>query len=290
MSKVLYENLLKKLNNARPARKETMAQENGYATAVEFKTFLQEQIANSPEATPVDLELTDLVIAFDTTGSMGSFINAVKTHVRNLIPNAFKENPNLKISIVAFGDYCDMQDQHRGVFGKAYQVIGLTDNESDLINFVQNAQNTGGGDSDEFYELVIKKITEETQWREGSSRSILLIGDADPHRSGYGYNGRTYHIDWRKEVQEAHNLGIKIDTLSIAGKRFYKEVAEMTGGVCIPFSQSDSKKTSELVEATTLARGGKNTREAFMAKSISAEVKADAVMDTVYSTYSKDIL
>ena len=32
---------------------------------------------------------------------------------------------------------------------------------------------TSGGDGPEFYELVIKKIVEETEWREGSTRSIL---------------------------------------------------------------------------------------------------------------------
>lgn len=43
-------------------------------------------------------------------------------------------------------------------FGKAYQVCELTDNENRLIEFITKAQNTSGGDGDEFYELVIKKI------------------------------------------------------------------------------------------------------------------------------------
>jgi len=43
------------------------------------------------------------------------------------------------------------------------------------------AQNTSGGDGDEFYELVIKKIVEEMDWREGSTKAVLLIADANPH-------------------------------------------------------------------------------------------------------------
>ena len=37
----------------------------------------------------------DMVIAFDTTGSMSKYIGAVKEHVKELIPKLFKQNPNL---------------------------------------------------------------------------------------------------------------------------------------------------------------------------------------------------
>lgn len=60
-------------------------------------------------------------------------------------------------------------------FGDAYQCLPLTKNENDIIKFIKHTQDTSGGDGDEFYELVIKKIVEETDWREGSTRSILLI-------------------------------------------------------------------------------------------------------------------
>lgn len=55
-----------------------------------------------------------------------------------------------------------------------------TDNEDDLIRFVLRSKDTFGGDPDEFYELVLRKIVEETPWREESNRSILLISDACP--------------------------------------------------------------------------------------------------------------
>lgn len=123
--------------------------------------------------------MLDMVIAFDTTGSMNAYIEAVKLQVKELIPKLFKQNPDLRIGIVAFGDYCDMPSKDR--FGKAYQVCELTDNENRLIEFITKAQSTSGGDSDEFYELVIKKIVEETNWREGSTKAVLLIADAEPH-------------------------------------------------------------------------------------------------------------
>lgn len=49
----------------------------------------------------------------------------------------------------------------------------LLDNREKIIKFINDAKNTGGGDSDEFYELVIKKITEETDWREGATKGSI---------------------------------------------------------------------------------------------------------------------
>lgn len=65
--------------------------------------------------------MLDMVIAFDTTGSMSAYINAVKTHVKELVPKLFSSNPDLRIGIVAFGDYCDMKAPT--LYGKAYQVL-----------------------------------------------------------------------------------------------------------------------------------------------------------------------
>ena len=69
----------------------------------------------------------DMVIAFDTTGSMNSYIDSVRSHITELIPKLFSTNPDLRIGIVAFGDYCDMPNKN--TFGKAYQVLDLTNDE-----------------------------------------------------------------------------------------------------------------------------------------------------------------
>ncbi len=52
------------------------------------------------------------------------------------------------------------------VFGDAYQCIMPTDNANGLIKFVKESKDTSGGDWEEFYELVIKKIVEETHQAE----------------------------------------------------------------------------------------------------------------------------
>lgn len=230
----------------------------------------------------------DMVIAFDTTGSMASYIDAVKEHVKELIPKLFRQNPDLRIGIVAFGDYCDMPSKDK--FGWAYQVCELTDDENKLIEFITNAQDTSGGDGDEFYELVIKKIVEETNWREGSTKAVLLIADAEPHEVGYSYRDRVVNnqIDWRKEAQKAAEKGIKFDTLTINGTRWYKTLSSITNGVSAPFSTSS--KTSQLVEAAALARGGEKTIGIYKATMDSFEASGDAEMTAVYAAYSKEVI
>jgi len=295
MSRTLFQDLLSNLKRSNKERKLVLAKRAGYKTVEDYKKYLEGQISGVEKSTKkvtkksiakedvvIVENLTDMVIAFDTTGSMSKYIISVKNHVKELIPKLFSQNPGLKISIVAFGDYCDMESGSK--FGKAYQVIGLTNNENDLINFVNTAQSTSGEDSDEFYELIIQKITNETEWRDGAGKSVLLIADADPHKNGYVFRpGYPSSPDWREEAQIASNKGIIFDTLEINPGRWYKELSQITNGVCLPFK--DSAKTANLMEATSLARGGEATRSAFMSKSVSAEVKEDATMDSVYAMY-----
>lgn len=234
--------------------------------------------------------ILDMVIAFDTTGSMSSYIGAVKNHVTKLIPKLFKANPNLRLGIVAFGDYCDMLS--KDYFGRAYQVLNLTNDEEKIINFVKKAQNTYGGDGDEFYELVIKKIVEETNWREGSTKAVLLIADANPHGVGYSYRDRVYNnqIDWREEAKKAAEKGIKFDTLTIAdySASWYRKLSDMTNGISAPFKSSG--KTSQLVEAAAMSRGGKMAKEMYMATMGSIMMGDDEEMKAVYSAYSKEVV
>ena len=205
--------------------------------------------------------MLDMVIAFDTTGSMASYIDAVRKEVSELVPRLFKSNPKLRIGVVAFGDYCDMEDAH--TFGKAYQCLMPTDNENDVIKFIMESKNTSGGDGDEFYELVLKKIIDETPWREDATKAVLLIADAAPHPVGYSYRDYVVgnQIDWREEARKAADRMIKVDTVTITDQQWYKELSAMTNGVSAPFSSSH--KTARLVEAATLSRGSMESRAMF---------------------------
>lgn len=248
------------------------------AAATELKN--EETLAH---VAPKNVGKLDMVIAFDTTGSMAQYIGAVRKEVSELIPQLFKDNEDLRLGIVAFGDYCDMTNAQE--FGDAYQCIAPTDNENELIKFVLNSQDTSGGDGPEFYELVIKKIVEETQWREGSTRSILLIADAIPHEVGYSYKGivKGAQIDWRIEARKAADLKVKIDTVTITDASWFRELSTMTNGVSVPFHTG--YKTAELVRASVSARGSMKSRAKF--DKLYEECEDDE-LKRVFASYQKE--
>lgn len=229
----------------------------------------------------------DMIIAFDTTGSMYSYLGAVRAHVTSLIPELLTTNPNMRIGIVAFGDYCDMCSKNK--FGNAYQDKELTRDTNSLIEFVQNAARTSGGDSDEFYELVIHKIINETKWREDAIKTVLLIADACPHPVGYRYGELCpcNTIDWKEEAKDAASKCIQFDTLSIKGNHWYKELSDMTNGVYAPFTSSS--KTQEAVKMSAYSRGGVATMDAFINNMASYELAGDRELTAMANAYSKKL-
>lgn len=232
---------------------------------------------------PKEIGKLDMVIAFDTTGSMAAYIGAVRKEVADLIPRLFCDNEDLRLGIVAFGDYCDMDSARE--YGDAYQCLMPTDNVDEIVSFVKNTQDTSGGDGDEFYELVLKKIIEETPWRTDANHAILLIADAEPHALGYTYEDYVVNnqIDWRKEAKKAAEKKIKVDTVTITDEPWFKELSRMTNGISAPFESG--YKTGRLVEAATLSRGSMSSRRKW------DEMRAmntDEEMEAVYRCYQRE--
>ena len=308
--------LIEKLKKANKTRKEQMSKKAGFHNYFEYmghlvklldeKESLEKDKPNVEEKLEVvthnvmpfetpsvtSEELTDMVIAFDSTGSMRSYIDSVKKYVKDLIPTMLHQNKNLKISIVVFGDYIDMKSVTNHEFGRAYQVIGLTNDEKKLIKFVTGAEDTSGGDPDEFYELVFRKIRTETEWRKGSSKSVLLIADYTPHPkseylSGICHKFSKTPIDWKVECELLAKDGIKVDTLRIRPQiqfvQFYEAVSHITGGLSLPFA--DSEQTSDLLRMSSLARGGSNTSSAFMAMSEDRKIMDNPELKATYAMY-----
>jgi len=249
---------------------------------VRNKWASEQDFLNSLLPKTEEKESLDLIIAFDTTGSMAKYLKDVKNHIVNVVRENFDINPDLRIGIVAFGDYCDMKSATE--FGRAYQYLPLTTNKNDIIDFVLDSKDTMGGDSDEFYELVIKKITEEVNWNSDSNKVVLFIADCNPHPVGYSYDGivKKAQINWRIEAKNAASKGIKFNTLAILPDyKWYEELSNLTNGTYLPFKSSE--KTTQLLNATLLAEGGKKTRNMFDLK---MKDEKDIEMKSVYTSYS----
>ena len=54
---------------------------------------------------------------------------------------------------------------------------------------------TSDGNADECYELVLYEVRAKLSWTSGTKRSLVLIGDANPHEPNYPQN--TMRLDWK---------------------------------------------------------------------------------------------
>jgi len=196
----------------------------------------------------------DLVISFDTTGSMYPCLTEVRRTVEMAIQTLFSTIPNLRVGLIAHGDYCDKE--------RVITQIDLTTDQAKLCAFVRTVLPTDGGDSDECYELVLNTMR-SMSW-ESEKRVCILFGDAMPHSRGYIYFDHdaleSYKVlDWREEAQSLHNEGVTIYPVHCLSWRsyaesFYKSLATMNS---VPYVTLDQfSQVIPAINALAFAQSG----------------------------------
>eukprot|EP00026_Physarum_polycephalum_P012417 Phypoly_transcript_12721.p1 GENE.Phypoly_transcript_12721~~Phypoly_transcript_12721.p1 ORF type:complete len:340 (+),score=61.55 Phypoly_transcript_12721:87-1106(+) len=170
----------------------------------------------------------EVVFAFDTTGSMNVYLTEVRKKLKETCTKLTTDIPNIKIGIMAFGDYCDYHNY-------VVKHQDLCNDTKKLVNWVETVQGTGGGDAPEAYELALREA-KGLSWSPlpTVNKAFVIIGDASPHAPSY----TTEKIYWRDEVAALVKKGVKIYGVHCKpnnneSKPFYEEVAEMSGGICL---------------------------------------------------------
>ena len=177
----------------------------------------------------------DLLVSFDTTGSMYPVLSQVRRDVEQFVSNMFSEFSDLRLGIIAHGDYCDKDNPY------TIRFMDFTRDEDRLCKFVRETDKTYGGDADECYELVLNVAHTQASWRSDADRIMIMIGDASPHSVNYSDNKD--NLDWKAEADRLAMNGIKVFAVhALAGwrsssKYFYKTVAEKTLGVYLTLDQ-----------------------------------------------------
>ena len=143
------------------------------------------------------------------------------------------------------------------------QMVDFTDDEDSLCGFVRSVGNTGGGDFEECYELVLSEAHEKLTWRQEAQKSLVVIGDATPHkvRSMFAlrnhqcndrlvsslqpsYPLNTRNLDWKKECAALKQKGIKIYSVQALNRSistgFYRDMATLTDGFHLFLDQFSS--------------------------------------------------
>ena len=203
----------------------------------------------------------DVVVSFDTTGSMYPCLTQVRREVEKFIGGMFREFEELRIGIIAHGDYCDKDDPYTIIYRElSRDAVGLS-------KFVREVEQTYGGDADECYELVLNLAhSDKMGWREDADKIFIMIGDASPHSPSYSDNKD--RLDWREEAEELAKCGIKVFAVhALAGLRsssrgFYKRVAENTLGVYLTLDQFSD--IIDLIKATVYQQSGEEKLSEFI--------------------------
>jgi hypothetical protein len=148
----------------------------------------------------------DIVISFDSTGSMYPALAEVRRKVEDFINTLFDEVPDLRIGLIAHGDYNDVYETKH---------VDLTTDKPQLVSFIRNVEKTYGfGNGGELYEQVFHEI-QSFNWQ-GDKRVYIMIGDEPPHnkgemvRGGLSYTPNYHHVvyDWKQEVIDIMAAGI----------------------------------------------------------------------------------
>jgi len=175
-------------------------------------------------------ESIDILFSFDTTGSMYPCLTQVRNKVSETVKRLFKDIPNLRVAIIAHGDYCDGP--------RAITKFDFSDDPKAICKFVETVRATEGGDTPECYELVLHEAR-SLSWSAGKNKAVVMIGDDIPHPPSYPQN--TKKLDWKNEAKLLVEAGIHVHAVQALARThatsFYEKLADTTGGCHLELHQ-----------------------------------------------------
>ena len=194
----------------------------------------------------------DVLIAFDTTGSMGGALSEGKSQVLDAIQSVRTSYPNSYFAAAAVADYPP---------DTPWTLLqGLTADSEAIASSIQPLVASGGGDGPEAYGRALYEAVNDPSigWRSGSKRLLVLVNDNVPHdddlNEGVPIESRTFgspfstgvdlgrdgisgtddDIDWQTALQGVKDAGIVFANVFYSGWSNYVPYWEwwtgLTGG------------------------------------------------------------
>ncbi|WP_209426849.1 vWA domain-containing protein [Pararhodobacter sp. SW119] len=116
--------------------------------------------------------LVDIFFLADSTGSMGGQINQARTNANTIISGL----SGLGDVHFGVGEYRDTGDAF------TYRTnTALTGNATAITTGINQWTAGGGGDFPEANLIGLQRVAQETEWRAGSTRVVVMFGDAPGH-------------------------------------------------------------------------------------------------------------
>ena len=229
---------------------------------------------SSSSGAPAEGGAREIVFSFDTTGSMYPCLTQVRRNVEATIKRLFDNALNVRIGIVAHGDYCDGR--------RMISVHELSTNQNSLCKFVREVESTSGGDAPEAYEQVLHRAR-TFNWTDGHSKALVMIGDEIPHPPTYPDNRD--HINWRTETEALRDLGVKVYGVQCLNRRtaesFYRDISRISGGFHLRLDQFAN--VTELLLAVGYQQQGDEQLAQYEEEVIAAR-RMNRNLDSIFAT------
>ncbi|MGZ8326564.1 MAG: VWA domain-containing protein [Allosphingosinicella sp.] len=135
----------------------------------------------------------DLLLAIDTTGSMGDEISYLKSELRTILADLRRSHPGLdiRLGLVAYRDEGDAYVTRTFPFVSDVNVMQAN---------LQAQYASGGGDYPEAMDLALARAISQ-DWRPDAVKSLLLVADAPPHDENIGKAWRAAEAARAKRIQ-----------------------------------------------------------------------------------------
>jgi len=187
----------------------------------------------------------DIVFVVDNTGSMGPYIQNVKTKILEIIRTIKKEElcHRLRVGLVSYRDHPPEESSY---ITKKFELSP----HAELIEqnvLLMNA--SGGGDGPEAVSTALQ-VMNKMEFLNESAKIAVLIGDAPPHGVEDGDRwpqGTPDGAKWNEEAKKAFDKGIVVHTVGCFpeitnyqnGVATYEKIAGLSQGRFIPLEKAE---------------------------------------------------
>lgn len=183
----------------------------------------------------------DLMLVFDTTGSMGDELSYLQRELENVVKQVRQANANIPAR-VSVNFYRDHGDQY------IVRPFPFTDRLSETVAHLRKQSASGGGDYPEAVEMALKNAIYDHDWGQDSTKLLFLILDAPPH------NETAVVSQMQELISQASARGIRIIPVASSGvdketEFLLRAMASSTGGTYV-FLTDDSGVGNSHLEPT----------------------------------------
>ncbi|MEV8506390.1 vWA domain-containing protein [Actinoplanes sp. NPDC051475] len=183
-------------------------------------------VLNKTVHTPAIPPKPDVVLLVDTTGSMGGAIANVRDNLHAVITNVRASQPSAEFAVASYRDETDGAE--------LFQVRqNMTASEADVQAGVDSLVAGGGGDLPEAWlNGLVQVSTGAIDYRTGSSRIVVVVGDAPSHDPSAGHTLTEAIADLTAD--NARVVAVNVGALDADGQA--TAVVNATGGSLVPVS------------------------------------------------------